>query len=434
MVHRIRCIIIADDLTGAADSSAALAAHGLGVHITPWPASGDIGRSVRETVGRPDVDILVVETGSRDLDAATAGRRLTAVAAALQPLVGHSAAAAGSPEAPWVIKKIDSVLRGPIAAEVESLRTAIGSTTTVIAPAFPRLGRTTQDGVQLLDGVPVGTSATDPVPGRTAADAEVARACGLPDAALRAPGAGPVDGTVTVHDARTGTDLERLADAVVELHPRPLVVCSAGLLEHLAPHLVPQHVRGDAVRTAAPVEAGGATLVISLSPTAAATAQLHHLVAERDATRIDLAVDAALADPETAGAALGTRLAAALADGASRPVLLSLEGDDRVAEGTDAVTVRDAIIRAIDTALTATTRPAEVLANGGDAARLVVDRWYPSSLEVIGQLPHGGALTRGADGALLAMKSGGFGPATALSDIVDVLPARAVHIAGAHPS
>ena len=434
-LDRVRCVIVADDLTGAADSSAALAAHGLRVRILPWPSDGDVESILSAALAGAADDVLVIETASRELDPPAAGRRIAAITTALRGVTTPAATAEGTQVVPWIIKKIDSVLRGPIAAEVGALRAGTGSTTTVVAPAFPRLGRTTVDGVQLVDGVPVGTSPSDPVPGRSAGDAEVARACGLTTATLRGAGDGPLAGAVTVHDARTDSDLERLATALLEEHPRPLVVCTAGLLEHLAPHLARDASAGLAEGDARTRSAGGALLVISLSPTAAAVAQLDDLVAGRGALRVDLVLEAAISDPAAAGTRLGHELAAALADaGRSTIVVLGLADEERIASGTEASAVREAILRAVDAALAVTPRPPLVLANGGDSARLVLDRWFPSSLEVVGPLPHGAALARGGDGAQLAMKSGGFGPTTALSDIVDALAAGPVHVAGAHPS
>src|SRR5690606_25502766 len=53
-------------------------------------------------------------------------------------------------------KKIDSALRGPIAAELSGLLDALARAHRIlVAPAFPAAGRTTVDGVQRLDGRPV---------------------------------------------------------------------------------------------------------------------------------------------------------------------------------------------------------------------------------------------------------------------------------------
>jgi D-threonate/D-erythronate kinase len=56
---------------------------------------------------------------------------------------------------PIVFKKLDSTLRGPIAAELAAALGASGRDRAVVAPAFPATGRTTVEGVQLVRGVPV---------------------------------------------------------------------------------------------------------------------------------------------------------------------------------------------------------------------------------------------------------------------------------------
>jgi uncharacterized protein YgbK (DUF1537 family) len=58
-------------------------------------------------------------------------------------------------EASIVYKKLDSTLRGPIAAELAAALGASGRDRAVVAPAFPAAGRTTVEGVQLVRGVPV---------------------------------------------------------------------------------------------------------------------------------------------------------------------------------------------------------------------------------------------------------------------------------------
>jgi len=422
-VDLMRCVIVADDLTGAADSSAALAAQGLRVRIAPWPKDADVAVVVAAAAGRRDVDVLVVETASRDLTDATAARRLTDVAAALRRHVHEPAAA----DAPWTVKKIDSVLRGPVAAEVSALRSGIGATTTVLAPAFPRLGRTTVGGIQLLDDRPVGVAGGDTVEGRSARDPDVAIACGLPGAVRCSPDEGPLEGLVTVHDARIDADLRALAGRLADWRPRPLIVCSAGLLEHLAPLLA------DDVRAREPerVPASGPLLVLSLSPTPAARAQVAHLAHARRAPQVDLRLDLAVHDATAAGASLGERLADRLASASDdTPVVLGLTGEDRLGPGLSAAVVREAALAAVAAAFTDLPRPSRVLANGGDAARLIVERWHPGTLEVVGPLVHGAALARGTDGTLLALKSGGFGPTTALTDIVDALALTRADVTG----
>ena len=85
--------IVADDLTGAADTSARFANAGLATVIR---LSGAMV---------PNADVLAVSTESRDLDPAAAAKT---VRSALIGIAGGQADAGPR----WVYKKIDSVLRG----------------------------------------------------------------------------------------------------------------------------------------------------------------------------------------------------------------------------------------------------------------------------------------------------------------------------------
>ncbi len=127
----MRVAVIADDLTGAADAGVqfARAGHATAVafHGAPLPALGAV----------------VAETGSRGADAPEAARRVREATARLAA-------------APLLLKKIDSTLRGPVAAEVAAALEASGRERAVVAPAFPAAGRTTDGGVQFLDGAPIG--------------------------------------------------------------------------------------------------------------------------------------------------------------------------------------------------------------------------------------------------------------------------------------
>jgi len=131
--------IVADDLTGAADTSACFATAGLATVIRLSGAT------------LPEADVLAVSTASRDLDSAAAAN---AVRSALMGISGGQ-----SDEEPrWIYKKIDSALRGNPRDELLAAMEAIGTTRAVVAPAFPAERRTTVGGRQYIDGVPVESS------------------------------------------------------------------------------------------------------------------------------------------------------------------------------------------------------------------------------------------------------------------------------------
>ncbi|MGB3681890.1 MAG: four-carbon acid sugar kinase family protein [Rubrobacteraceae bacterium] len=135
--------IIADDLTGAMDSGAQLARAGYRVavmfHDAPFPPSGDL-------------DVVVVDTDSRQRDTGAAGARVSEAARRLK-------------DARVLYKKIDSTLRGPVAEEVEAAFREGGRSGAIIAPAFPGNGRTTHKGFLMVHGEPVQETGFSEDPG-----------------------------------------------------------------------------------------------------------------------------------------------------------------------------------------------------------------------------------------------------------------------------
>lgn len=132
--------VIADDLTGAADT---------GVQFQPALAPVYL-------VSRrfPAVDALIPPP--RALSLCTASRSLPP-AEAYQ--VVFDACRMITCQAPQrVYKKIDSALRGNIGAELEAVMAALKIDMSFIAPAFIEQGRTTVDGVHFIDGMPVAST------------------------------------------------------------------------------------------------------------------------------------------------------------------------------------------------------------------------------------------------------------------------------------
>ena len=131
--------IIADDLTGATDSSSHFARKGFStiVFLTPHvPLTADV---------------IVINTDSRADDTRTARKK---VKKAVGSLLGRT-----------IYKKIDSSLRGNIGVELKEIKKELAAEKVIIAPAFPAVGRTTIEGRVLVDGIPVNQTqfADDPV-------------------------------------------------------------------------------------------------------------------------------------------------------------------------------------------------------------------------------------------------------------------------------
>jgi D-threonate/D-erythronate kinase len=136
-----RWLILADDLTGAADCAVAFGRRGHASMVT-WGEIGDAGDR--------DLPVLAYDAASRGLAAEAAAARHADVLARL------------SGPGRLLFRKIDSTLRGQPAAEIAAAlahrKSRTGSAFGVFAPAFPATGRTTVDGRVRIEGRPLEQS------------------------------------------------------------------------------------------------------------------------------------------------------------------------------------------------------------------------------------------------------------------------------------
>jgi uncharacterized protein YgbK (DUF1537 family) len=193
--------IVADDLTGALDAAAPLA-----------QSDAPIVVSMTEITANR----LSVSTETRDgISQDEAARRVAELVAPRQDRIGQSGL--------W-IKKIDSMLRGPWAAETAAAAT--GFDRIVVVPAFPEMGRRTVNGrqqalsadSQWLDvGEPIATSL---------------QRAGLNSAPWRIDEV-PPEARILVADALTPEHLDRVTQSFAS-NASVLWVGSAGVAEALA--------------------------------------------------------------------------------------------------------------------------------------------------------------------------------------------------------
>jgi uncharacterized protein YgbK (DUF1537 family) len=128
---------IADDLTGAAEVAAVGFRYGLRSAVsTDFSSRGE------------DLGCLVLDTDSRLLPVALARSRVQDASVQLARL---------APE--LVFKKIDSVLRGNVLAEVGALASAFGRPRVLLLPANPSLGRVIRNGRYFINGIPLHETA-----------------------------------------------------------------------------------------------------------------------------------------------------------------------------------------------------------------------------------------------------------------------------------
>ncbi len=166
-------MLVADDLTGACDAGVAFA-----------PAVVVL----RETVQVNEGDALIYNTHSRGEDETIAAARVAALMLSLPP-------------AALIYKKIDSMMRGNVRAELEAMLAAPshGRRRALVCPAFPEQGRTVVNGIAEPAGIDL-----------------VALLHGLP---------------LEIPDAATQEDLRRIAASANPA--RDLLVGSAGLARAL---------------------------------------------------------------------------------------------------------------------------------------------------------------------------------------------------------
>jgi 4-phospho-D-threonate 3-dehydrogenase / 4-phospho-D-erythronate 3-dehydrogenase len=371
--------VIADDLSGAAETAAVLARPDVAARVVL--AGG--GRPLHVASG-----LTVVDLDSRIAAPADAARAV------------HAALAAAPPSA-RIVKKIDSLLRGNLAAEIEALAAA---GPVVLVPALPVADRTVQDGVVHLSGVPLHETDAwriEPLPAPSSVAAALAplRATVLGVDAVRGDVAEALDAAieqapVVICDAATDADLDALAAAALA-RPDVVLAGSGGFAaaigrsrpvsEYECPD-TPVHSRPPSV------------LVVVGSAADIAAWQVEQLLAD-GAREIRLPSTGKTLEPGV------TVLRPAPATGADPRAV--------VAELARAVVDLDPGPDGADLVLT-----------GGETARRVLDELGIDELEPLAQIGHGAVRSRTVDGRHVVTRPGSFGGVDSLRDIVAALQSR----------
>jgi D-threonate/D-erythronate kinase len=140
-------VIIADDLTGAADACVAFVMRGLSGAVmfeasktgealaSPSLASGGVSGGA--------ADVIAISTDSRGLPPSLAAERVAAALRAARAAFGRDH---------FQFKKIDSTLRGPVGAEIQAAMTAADASIAIVAPAYPAMGRIVDGGLLRTTG------------------------------------------------------------------------------------------------------------------------------------------------------------------------------------------------------------------------------------------------------------------------------------------
>jgi uncharacterized protein YgbK (DUF1537 family) len=377
-------LVVADDLTGAADCAARSRTAGL-------PATIHLGAP------QPPLPngVVAFSTDSRRLPPDDAAHAVAQVLAKMS----------APPDAVWY-KKIDSTLRGNLGAELEAWLATTGAPCALICPAFPAQGRALTAGRLLLHGVPQPTqlplllaAQTRLAVGRVALADVRAGDSRLVTRLRELQGGGS---RLFVVDGETDDDLTALLAAAEQALPGVLLCGSAGLAGALAQRLA---ARAPAVvqPPEAPLPAAGPVLAVVGSASEMARRQIAAVRAAGVAQVIEAGAFDAPQRPDEKENWL---------------LRLPPPAPGVAVEGPAA---RVWAARLADEALQwlAALRPARLILAGGDTAQAVLARLGAERLAVRCELEPGMPLCR-AEGEVdplpeIALKAGGHGDAGTLA-------------------
>ncbi len=369
----LACLLVADDLTGAADAGAKFVARGLSGAVLLSPAPDAL-------VSDLDVDLLAINTDTRRGTEAVARGRMHDVAG---PFVRRGRAAA-------IFKKIDSTLRGHVGAELDAALDTFGCSHAIVAPAFPSMGRVVRNGALIVHGPSASVQTPRDVPALLASQGVREQVATIGATASRAMiDRALSDGArVLVCDATKHAHLDAIVDAAWprgDDERRPLWVGSAGLADAIARRLA---------------------LARTNARAAPAAPSMPHADAGR-AERVILFIGST----HPATRAQKARLAAA---GDERHMLVEIDWRH---------TTPEALLAA--SAVVARQDLAGYVLSGGDTAANICLAMGAAAIRIGGEVANGvpwGLLIGGiADGVPVVLKSGGFGPRKALVDAVHFL-------------
>lgn len=372
-------LIIADDLSGAADCGMACA--GSGLHTVVM-----LGSSVNVV----DADVLSVDADTRGLDPK---RAVWETAMLMRRYM--------SSREQVVFKKLDSTLRGNVGAELAAVLTTQRSATSeqghivaVLAPAFPANGRTTRHGKQLLNGKPLeemeiwrreGKEGNSYIPAML--EQAGMRSAVLPLETIRSSN-GDLHKEMTrlaegldvlVCDAETDADLQAIAKATVALGHGTVWAGSAGLAYHL-----PDAIALSSTTSAASDQplASGPTLFVVGSSAAVSREQVKTLNSSSDVITITIPPGDLLAGMQQRREH-ELRLTEAFTSKRDIVVMLGTEDKLKIDAG-----------RLLSSALAQMIMPhygkaGALVVTGGETARLVLQTWGVTGLRLVKELEPG---------------------------------------------
>lgn len=388
-------IILADDLSGAADCAA------------PFACAGYPTEVLLHLIPRADLSVTSIDLNTRDLTPDEAVRLTFQALQAIRP----------NQDTVWY-RKIDSTLRGNIGREVAAtLKGLSGKRVVLCAPAFPEAGRTTIHGKVLVHGKPLEESGVHSgwPQGKSISNlfSEVGLETRLLPLEVIRSGSSSIlrhlssnsGVSVAVCDAETNLDLLAIAEAGLRIAQEAIFVGSAGLAHQIAALWGSQPLLGNQF-----IVADKPILVVVGSQSPASRSQFDLLSNSMEMEILRLPVTALESENNPL---LIAGLSRALANGRDVGLTTELDGLDS-SQGARLMEVLGRVLRRF------LPEFAALILTGGETARGILFQSEIGRLRVIDELEPGVILSiAGLKSPLpIVTKAGAFGtPATLLNAI-----------------
>jgi uncharacterized protein YgbK (DUF1537 family) len=429
-----RCLVIADDLTGAADTGVQFVIRGLNTClISPDSARPiDFSRYLKR-------DVLVVNTHSRSLNARQASEKIALLLKDYRRDLF-----------PLIYKKIDSTLRGNMGSEIDALLEKTGFSVGFVAPSFPEQKRSLAGGIMMVDGKPLSLTeaaqdAVSPIHEshvhkllEAQSRWDIARidltyvastAEKLHAEVMRECLSGK--GKLIIFDAVTREDLQNIAEVSFRMSQQPLLIGSAGLAREIAGGL-----SAAAGHQPFPPESTEAVRILMVSGSASGVThgQIHRLEKTGSVSSFELGAGMRSDDEKTRRKWI-LRMAEQMGETLRQGHVLLKSSPERLEQqGEVPVQARITNELAVMTrhALTVSEIPIESLilvATGGDTAMDILQALNAGELHILGQVIEGIVMSRlvggGYEGLRVITKAGAFGKDDALEKIIEIFMGKA---------
>lgn len=390
-------VIIADDLSGAADCASAFVKAGLETLVV-------IDRQAEQNAETETAQVISIDADTRRLPAAEAGD--------IHREIFNRYHAPGH----LLYKKIDSTLRGNFAQELAAIVGQAGLA--IVAPAFPQAGRFTRNGHQYLKDVPLeateiwrgeGIAGTAHIPGMLERHGIKTATINMNEIRQGAPHVRTLLETfasngaqAVVCDVETDADLETIAQASLALSMPRFWVGSAGLANHLpaAAQAAPRPV------LVAPVTTDGSILTVVGSLSSVSRGQAEHLFATGQMERVDVAASI-LRQGQSHPQWQHVRhsLEASLRQQRDILVMIGMEEPVNMGEGLQLCQALALLIAPLAEHIGA------VISTGGETARAILSAMGSKGLRLVGEIESGVPLSvaAGIKPIPVITKAGAFG-------------------------